>query len=171
MPVRRRGKPLQFCIGERGGNQQNRIRTVRARLDNLVLVDHEVLAQARQRHSGRSQFKVAQAALEVRLIGQHRKRRSTACLITLGQPATSKSARISPFDGEAFLISAMIAGPDSSPSAQSRRPSARLMQAAPPLEFGQRHPRLGRGHRGSRRSKNLCPVESTCAGLSIRGTL
>ena len=59
----------------------------------------------------RRNFEVSQAALKERLIGQNGKSRRPAEVIAPASHATSKSSRISPFDGEAFLISAITAGP------------------------------------------------------------
>ena len=59
---------------------------VSARFDDLILVDHEVLAQARQRRGGRGQFEVAQAALEVRLVGKDGERGGSARAITASKP-------------------------------------------------------------------------------------
>ena len=42
------GEVLDLGIGERGGDEQNGVGTVGAGFDDLVLVDDEVLAQARQ---------------------------------------------------------------------------------------------------------------------------
>jgi hypothetical protein len=44
------GKALELSIGERSGNQQNRISPVCASFHDLVLVHREILAQAWERN-------------------------------------------------------------------------------------------------------------------------
>jgi ribosomal protein L19E len=65
-------KPLHLRIRERGRDQQDRVGAVRARFDNLVLIDDEVLAQARKARGSRGALQIAEAALEERLVGKDR---------------------------------------------------------------------------------------------------
>jgi hypothetical protein len=77
---------LHLRVGQRRGNQQDRVRAVRARFDDLVLVEDKVLAQTRQRHGGGSQLQVAQAALKVGLIREHGERSGSAGAIAPRHP-------------------------------------------------------------------------------------
>ena len=58
-------------VVQAGGDQQDAVRAHRARLKDLVLVDHEVLAQHRQRAGGTRLLQILGAALEVLQVGQH----------------------------------------------------------------------------------------------------
>ncbi len=42
--VRESRKPCQLAIGKRSGNQQNRVRAMRPRLNNLILVHNKIFA-------------------------------------------------------------------------------------------------------------------------------
>ena len=88
-------------------DEQDAVGAERPRLDHLVGVEDEVLAQHRQRHRLRGRAQVGVAALEEGLVGEHREAGGTACGIGAGQGGGSKSARIRPRLGEAFLISAI----------------------------------------------------------------
>ena len=57
---------------QRRGNQQHRVRPPGARLVNLVLVDHKIFAQHRQRHRGACSAQIVGRTLEILLVGQHR---------------------------------------------------------------------------------------------------
>ena len=59
-------------IIERGSDQQDAIGPQRAGLINLVGLDHEILAQHRQRASGTRFFQVVTRALKKIAVGQHR---------------------------------------------------------------------------------------------------
>ncbi len=79
-------EPLEFCAGERGGDEQNGVGAVGARFDDLILVDGEVLAQTGQANCGGCNLKVAQASLKVWLVGQDGERGGAAILISPGDP-------------------------------------------------------------------------------------
>ncbi len=69
---------LQSAVAERCGNQQNGIGTDCARLDDLVMIDDEVLAQNRQIAGLAGKSQVAIPALKKVLIGEHGKTRRPA---------------------------------------------------------------------------------------------
>ncbi len=56
---------------QRRGDEQDAVGTQNPRLDELVLVDHEVLAQHRQVHGVACGAQVVVVALEVTFVGQH----------------------------------------------------------------------------------------------------
>ena len=58
-------------VVQAGGDEQDAVGAERARLDDLVLVDHEVLAQRRQRAGGARLLQVGGRALEEAFVGQH----------------------------------------------------------------------------------------------------
>ena len=64
-------KTLKLPGFQCGGNQENCIRTPRARLIDLVFVDDEIFTQDRQRHGRTRLFQIFGRALEVRFVRQH----------------------------------------------------------------------------------------------------
>ena len=64
-------KTLKLPGFQCGGNQENRIRTPRARLIDLVFVDDEIFTQDRQRHGRTRLFQILGRALEIRFVRQH----------------------------------------------------------------------------------------------------
>ena len=68
-------------VVERRDDQQDAIRTERPRLDDLVFVEHEVLAQHRQRACRRAPQRDRRPALEELAVGQHRKAGRAARLV------------------------------------------------------------------------------------------
>ena len=69
--VRHLFQMAQFCIVQRGGNQQNRICPPGARLIDLVFVQHEIFAQHGQRHSFPRLAQIIGRALEIGFVRQH----------------------------------------------------------------------------------------------------
>ena len=76
---------------------------------DLIGVIHKVFAQRRQCCGGAGGGEIAVIALKGRPICQNRQAGRTALLIGAGQLGGLKSARIRPFDGEAFFTSAIKA--------------------------------------------------------------
>ena len=58
---------------------------MRARLDHLVGIEHEVLAQHRQSHRGARRDEMRRLALEIGRVGQDREAGGAAALIGAGQ--------------------------------------------------------------------------------------
>ena len=139
-----------------------------AGLDDLVLVHREILAQAGKSRRRRGHFQVAQAALEVRLIGQHRKRRRAALLVAPGQPRRVEIRANQPFGGRCLLDLRNHRRPNRRLPPQSRHKAARGVRRRLPFQFGRRQTRLGRGYRGPRRSQNCLQASRHTLILSIR---
>ena len=156
--MRRLGKTDEFALGERGGNQQNRIRPVGAGFNNLVLIHHEVFAQTGKRDRRRGQLQIAQAALEVWLIGENGERRRAARLAAPGQPLNVEVRANQPPGGRRLFDLRDHRRPHRSLPSQSRGPAARLMRSRLPFQFCNRHMRFRNGHRGPRRSQNCVQV-------------
>src|SRR5256885_6371549 len=74
----------QSCILERGNDQENAIRTERFRLQDLLLIDHKILAQSRQAASLARCDQMLQTSLEIIAIGQYRKTRRASGFVTPG---------------------------------------------------------------------------------------
>ena len=70
--VRQSLERLHLFGGQRGGDQQDRIRAHRSRLVDLVFVHDEILAQHRQSTGCARLLQMIRAALKELLIGQHR---------------------------------------------------------------------------------------------------
>ena len=64
----------QVVDGERGHDEQHRVGADAARFEHLDLVDHEVLAQRRERGRLARGLQVADRATEERIVGEHRQR-------------------------------------------------------------------------------------------------
>ncbi len=94
-----RGKVFHFSVGECGGDEQDGVGAVGARFNDLVLVDNEVLAQARERHGRRGEFEIAQAALEVGLVSQHGERRGAASAVASRDPCRVEVGAYQAFRG------------------------------------------------------------------------
>jgi hypothetical protein len=60
----------QLLVGEGGDDQQDQVSAVRAGFPDLVLVDHEVLAQHRNVHRGTDGVQIGERAAEAALLGQ-----------------------------------------------------------------------------------------------------
>ena len=103
-------------------DDQDAVGAERARLEHLIGLEHEILAQRRQVDGAPRRDQIAGAALEEAAVGQHRQAGGAAGLVGAGQAGGSKSARIRPLDGLAFLISAISAG---RPAAMVRSSAAR----------------------------------------------
>ena len=74
----------QLRIVEAGGDQQDAVGPQRTRLDDLVFVDHEILAQHRQRAGGTRLLQVGGRALEEARVGEHAQAGRTAGLVAGG---------------------------------------------------------------------------------------
>ncbi|MNY21018.1 hypothetical protein D3C86_1545370 [compost metagenome] len=74
----------QLRIGQRRDYQQHAIGAQGAGLDDLVGVDHEILADHRQRTGVARLLQVEVGALEEILVGQHRQTGRTTGLVTAG---------------------------------------------------------------------------------------
>src|SRR5208282_3366190 len=104
------GQRHQFFLFEGGDDQQNCVGAICLGFHNLELIDDEILAQAGQGTGRRSFAQIVKRAQKKRFVGQHRqcgraRPRSRASSEGL------KSARIKPFEGEAFLSTAITAMP------------------------------------------------------------
>ena len=64
----------QAVVGERGDDEQHRVGADASRLEHLHLVDHEVLAQRRERGRLARGLQVGDRAAEERIVGEHRER-------------------------------------------------------------------------------------------------
>ena len=78
---RERAQRPKLRGGERGDDQQHRVRTGEARLIQLVGIDDEVLAQQRQPAGRASGAQILERAVEVGTLGQHRQRVRAAALV------------------------------------------------------------------------------------------
>ena len=147
------GEALQLGIGERGGDEQNGVGAMGAGFDDLVLVDHEVLAQAGQRRGSRGQLEVAQAALKVGLVGEHGKRGSSAGAIAAGEPGRVEVGADQAFGGGGFLDFGDDRGAGGGLAAQgAAQPRGRW--AARRSSSASGHTFLGRCHGGARGGQN-----------------
>ena len=72
------------AILKAGGDQQHTVRSKSARLVDLVRIDHEVLAQHRQRAAGACLLQVIGLALEELAVGQHRQAGRADLAVALG---------------------------------------------------------------------------------------
>jgi len=131
---------------------------MRARLGNLVRIDDEILAQAGQRNRRRSQLQIAQAALEERLVGQHRERRRAAGKVAASQRRRIKIRANQPLRWRGLLDFGDNGGVGCGFPAQRRRPSTRLMQLGQQLQLRDGNKHLRRCHRGARRGQNSVKV-------------
>ena len=105
----------ELVVLEHSDDKQHSVGPAGPGLEQLEFVDDEILTQARNARRGGGELEVVQRSLEEPL---------------LGQDGTLNSARISPLDGEAFLSSAMIAGPVSATvRSRSRKPRGRWRSA------------------------------------------
>ena len=96
---------------ERRDDQQDAVGAQGPRLVHLIGVDHEVLAQHRQRTGRARRLQVGIGALKEVRVGEHRQAgRAIVAHSERAMAAGSKSARSTPLLGEAFLISAITAG-------------------------------------------------------------
>ena len=153
-PLRRAGKALQLRIGQRRRNQQNRIRRVRPRFHNLILIHHEVFAQAGQDNGLRSKLEVAQATLKVGLVGEDGERGCAARLITLGDPGHVEVSADHSFGGRCLLDFGDDGRTGRGATTQCCGPAARLMQSRLFLEFGAGHTGFRRRNSGAGGGKN-----------------
>ena len=86
------------------------VRAVRRGFQNVVFAEVKSLRSTGRPDRSGAQPQVLQAALKKCLVGQDRERRGAAALILLGQSARFEMPRSTPLLGDAFLISAMMAG-------------------------------------------------------------
>ena len=77
-------QPLQQIVVETFGDQQHGVGPGRPGLDHLVRVDDKILAQHGQIDRRADLAKILQAALEVRLVGQHADARRAVPLVDAG---------------------------------------------------------------------------------------
>ena len=106
---RRRLELGRAGIVDRRHDDEDAVGAGSARFGHLVGVVHEILAQHRQRAGRARRAQMIERALERRRVGQHRQAGRAAGLIGGRQRRRIEIARISPFDGLAFLISAISA--------------------------------------------------------------
>ena len=71
----------ELLLVERGDDQQHRVGARRTRLEQLVLVHDEVLAQERNLHRAADGGEVLERAIEERRLGQHRDGRRASGLV------------------------------------------------------------------------------------------
>jgi trehalose 6-phosphate phosphatase len=82
-----RGQSTEFHILQGGGDQQDGIRPMGARLQKLELIEQKIFAQTGQIARLRSHFQIAQTALEEVLFGEHREGSCASC----GEPRSQGS--------------------------------------------------------------------------------
>ena len=75
---------------ERGDDQQDRVGAHRPRFEDLIGVDHEVLAQHRQATGRAGGLEKLRCALEVLAVGEHRQAGGTAGLVGSGDLGGTK---------------------------------------------------------------------------------
>ena len=109
---------------------------------------------------GRCKFEIAQAALEVGLVGKHGERGSPAGTVARGEPGRVEVGANEPFGGRSFLDFGDDGQRGLSLTAQGAGPAARAMRGGAALQFGGRDMRFGRFHRGPCRRQN--DVELRC---------
>ena len=66
----------EVAVVEALGDQEHRVGPMGSRLDHLVEVDHELLAEHRQTHGRPGRLQISEAATEASMVGEHRDRRS-----------------------------------------------------------------------------------------------
>ena len=93
----------RFRVLERGHDQQDAIGADRARLEHLVGVEHEILAQCRQPDRAARLFQERILALEIRLVGQHRQAGRAARLIGAGEGRRIEVSADQPLGGRGAL--------------------------------------------------------------------
>ena len=125
-----------------------------AGFEDLVLVYCEILAQAGKRSRRRSQLQIAQAALEERLVGKHRKRRCAAPMIAPGQVLHVEVLADQSLGRRGLLDFGDHRRTSSRLLPQGRRKAARLVRKRPPLQLGEGHANPGRGHGTPRGGQN-----------------
>ena len=104
---------------------------MRRGFDDLRGRDRKILAQHGQLDGRAGRFEIGRAALEERLVGEHRDGRRAASIDRrAAMRAGSKSAARTPLLGEAFLTSAMIAGAFTRKAARKSRRPASCVSAA-----------------------------------------
>jgi len=70
IPVGDHREVIQIAVAERGGDEEDGVGAMSAGFGDLILVDDEVFAKAGKFGGSGSDFKVVQAALEERLVGE-----------------------------------------------------------------------------------------------------
>ena len=114
---------------ENRGNQQDGVRADGSGFDDVIVGDDEILADDRQIAGGAGGPEIGNAALEEVAIGKDGDRRGAAFPYCLASSAGWKSSTRTPLLGEAFLISAMIAGRFARSAAAKSRRSAWMDRA------------------------------------------
>ena len=133
---------------QRGGNQQYGICAPSARLINLIIVDHKIFAQHRQRHCGFNLLQIIGRTLEILLIGEHRQAGRAGALIRkcdfhrveIGSDQAFAGAGFFHFGNHSRLRGGMF-GVNRGEKIAGGRGSRSL-----PLDFIKRHSGFGSGH-------------------------
>lgn len=133
---------------QRGGNQQNGICAPSARLIHLIIVNHKIFAQHRQRHRRFHLLQIFGRALEIRRIGEHRQAGRAGALISkrdfhrveIGADQAFAGAGFFHFGNHSRLRGGML-GVNRSEKIAGGRGSRNL-----PLDFIKRHSGFGSGH-------------------------
>jgi hypothetical protein len=136
------GKELHFFGRECGGDEQDCIGAMGARLKDLILIHHEVLAQAGQCHCRRSKFEIVQAALKMRLVREHGESCRATRLVALRKPSHVEIRANHALGRGRLFDFGNNRRSRSSATPQRCRPSSRLMQGRLPLNFRNGHARL-----------------------------
>ena len=163
------GEVAQLGVGERGGDEKNGVGAMGAGLDDLVLVDDEILAQAGQRRGAGGELEVAQAALEVRLVGEDGKRGGAAGALAAGQPLHIEVGADQAFGRRRLFDFGNDGRSFGGAAAQCGGPAPRPVPGSAALQPGERSMALAGGHGGARRGQNRIEAALHALPLSIRG--
>jgi len=149
-----RGKIAEVGVGQGGDDEKDGIGAMGAGLDDLLLVDHEILAQAGDFDGGGGEVEIAEAALKEGLVGEDGESRGSAGLQARSEPARIEGCADESFGGRGFFDLRDDRGRLERLAAESRGPSARLMRGSEAFELGSRHTHFCRGHCGPGRSED-----------------
>jgi len=157
----------QLGICERSHNKQDGVGLVRAGLDDLVLIHDKVLAQARNRSGRRSDFEVAQAALEEGLVGEHRKRGGSRMREAGGEGVGIEIRPNEAARRRGFLELRDDSGTRGRSGAKSLREAARFMRGGALLQLARGCGLAAAGQIGASLSQNAIEVQQGAPDLMI----
>src|SRR6185437_10017327 len=114
-------KLAEHLVIERRQNEKNGICVVCAGFENLKFIHNKILPQTGKISSGRCFHQICERPLKILLVSQNRESGCAAAGKLAGQQSYRKRPRSTPLDGDAFLSSAITAGPSWAMACSRRR--------------------------------------------------
>ncbi len=143
------GEGAQIGVGQCGDDEEDGIGVMGAGFDELILVDHEVFAQARDLDSGGGAIEIGEAALKVRLVGEDGESGGSAGLKARSEPGRIEGFADESFGGRGFFDFRNDGGGFRRFAAKSGGPTTGSMRGGEALKLRDRHTRACRGHSGA----------------------